>query len=107
MSFLITYRGILRSISKLKNGIRVIGSGNLDYTVEAGKKDEIADVSTSVNQMATNLKTVTASKIELEREIEERKKAEEALKVSEEKANDLIKYAQYYYNIYSLLDTDR
>jgi PAS domain S-box-containing protein len=44
----------------------VIGSGNLDYSIEAGKKDEIADISKSVNQMAANLKTVTASKTELE-----------------------------------------
>ena len=30
-SYLITYRRTLRSISKLEDGIRVIGSGNLDY----------------------------------------------------------------------------
>ena len=30
-SYLITYRRTLKSISKLKNGIGVIGSGNLDY----------------------------------------------------------------------------
>ena len=66
-SYLITFRGTLRSITKLKNGITTIGSGDLDYTVEAGKKDEIADISQSVNQMAINLKTVTASKTELER----------------------------------------
>ena len=34
--------------------------------LNAGKKDEIADISKSVNQMANNLKTVTASKTELE-----------------------------------------
>ena len=63
--YLLTFRGTIRSISKLKKGIGVIGSGNLDYTVEAGKKDEIADISQSVNQMASNLKTVTASKSDL------------------------------------------
>ena len=51
---------------KLKNGIGVIGSGNLDYIVDAGKKDEIADISKSVNQMAADLKTLTASKADLE-----------------------------------------
>ena len=64
--YLVTYRGTVRSIAKLKNGIMVIGSGHLGYTIEAGKKDEIADISKSVNQMAANLKTVTASKTDLE-----------------------------------------
>ena len=64
--YFVAYRRTARSIVKLKNGIGVIGSGNLDYTIEAGKKDEIADISKSVNQMAANLKTVTASKTDLE-----------------------------------------
>ena len=56
----------MKSIIKLQAGIGTIGSGNLDYSVNAGKKDEIADISKSVNQMAANLKAVTASKTELE-----------------------------------------
>jgi PAS domain-containing protein len=64
--YFVAYRKTSRSITKLKDGISVIGSGNLDYTVEAGKKDEIAEISKSVNQMAANLKTVTASKTDLE-----------------------------------------
>jgi PAS domain S-box-containing protein len=64
--YFVAYRRTAKSIDKLKNGIDVIGSGNLDYTIEAGKKDEIAEISKSVNQMATNLKTVTASKTDLE-----------------------------------------
>jgi PAS domain S-box-containing protein len=65
-SYLITYRRTLKSISKLQDEIGVIGSGNLDYIIDANKKDEIADISKSLNQMAINLKTVTASKTELE-----------------------------------------
>jgi PAS domain S-box-containing protein len=76
--YLINYRGTLRSISELKNGIEVLGSGNLDYSVEAGKNDEIEDISKSVNQMAINLKTVTASKTDLER-------AQTALRESEQR----------------------
>ena len=66
INYLITYRNTLKSISKLQAGIGTIGSGDLDYRVNAGKKDEIADISKSVNQMANNLKTVTASKTDLE-----------------------------------------
>ena len=77
-SYLITYRKTLKSISRLEDGIRVIGTGNLDYVIEAGKNDEISDISKSVNQMATNLKTVTASKIELEQ-------AQTSLRASEQR----------------------
>jgi PAS domain S-box-containing protein len=65
--YFVAYQRTARSIIKLKNGIGIIGSGNLDFTIDAGEKDEIADISNSVNQMATNLKTVTASKTDLER----------------------------------------
>jgi PAS domain S-box-containing protein len=75
-NYLITFRNTLKSISELQSGIAVIGSGNLDYTLKAEKKDEIGEISRSLNQMTANLKTVTASKIDLEREIVERKKAE-------------------------------
>ncbi len=64
--YLVAYRRTARSIIKLKNGIGVIGTGNLNYTLEAGKNDEVADISKSVNKMAADLKTVTASKTDLE-----------------------------------------
>jgi signal transduction histidine kinase len=78
-NYLVTYRKALKSISDLQAGITVIGSGNFDYSLKTTQKDEIGEVSKSVNLMAANLKTVTASKAALENEIEERKKAEEAL----------------------------
>ncbi len=77
--YLLNFRRTLKSISELKIGIGVIGSGNLEYVVQAGSKDEIADISKSVNQMSANLKSVSVSKAELETEVDERKKAEEAL----------------------------
>jgi PAS domain S-box-containing protein len=76
ISYLMTYRGTLKSISKLQEGIHALGSGNFDLTINAGSQDEIADISKSVNRMAVNLKSVTASKADLEREMSERKKAE-------------------------------
>jgi signal transduction histidine kinase len=78
-NYLITYRNTLKSISGLQKGIAVIGSGNLDYFLKADTKDEIGELSHSFNQMTVNLKTVTASKADLEREVEERKKAEDQL----------------------------
>ena len=76
---------ITSSLSKLNKGAAVIGSGDLDFTIKEKGNDEITDLSHAFNKMTANLKTITASKSELEREIEERKKAEEALKESEQR----------------------
>jgi signal transduction histidine kinase len=86
INYLITYRNTLKSVSELQAGIAILGSGNLNISLLTKKKDEIGAISSSVNQMAANLRTVTASKADLENEIAERKKAEEALRQSEELA---------------------
>jgi PAS domain S-box-containing protein len=83
MSYLITYRRTLKSISNLQKGIKIIGSGNLDYSIQTKKEDEIAELSQTFNQMTTDLKNVTASKADLEKEIVLRKKAEETIRESE------------------------
>jgi len=75
-----TRKGITSSISNLSKGATVIGSGNLDFKIEEKTNDEIGDLSRTFNQMTTNLKTVTASKTDLEKEIEERKRAESELR---------------------------
>jgi len=79
-SYMLTYRRILKSIATLQDGAAVIGSGNLDFKIEERKDDEIGDLSRAFNRMTTNLKTVTASKADLEREVAERKRAEEDLR---------------------------
>ncbi len=94
-NYLITYRKTLKSISELQSGIAEIGSGNLDYSLRVDKKDEIGEVSIAVNQMAANLKTVTASKADLEREMSERKKAEEQTNRSQKTFYDLVERAPF------------
>ncbi|MGD0661860.1 MAG: PAS domain S-box protein [Syntrophorhabdales bacterium] len=83
--YMLTYRRILQSIGALRTGAAVIGSGNLDFMIEEGKDDEIGDLSRAFNRMTVDLKTVTASKTDLEREIVEREKAQIALRISEER----------------------
>ncbi len=77
--YLLIFRRILLSLSNLQDGTRIIGSGNLDYSLEEKKDDEIGELAQAFNLMTANLKTVTASKADLEREIVERKRAEERL----------------------------
>jgi signal transduction histidine kinase len=86
-----TFRRTLKSISDLRTGAAVIGSGNLDYKLEESAKDEIGELSQTFNQMTTNLKMVTASKSDLEREMAQRKKVEEALRESEHKLEEYSK----------------
>ncbi len=83
-SYMLTYRRILKSIMTLQARAAVIGSGNLDFVIEEKRNDEIGDLSRAFNQMTINLKAVTASKADLEREVAQRKQAEEDLRQQRE-----------------------
>jgi signal transduction histidine kinase/HAMP domain-containing protein len=80
VNYLLLFRRTLRSIEVLRYGARVVGSGNLDYTIPAAGRDEISDLSRAFNSMTASLKTVTASKADLEKEIELRKEFEADLR---------------------------
>jgi PAS domain S-box-containing protein len=84
-NYLITYRKTLKSISELQAGVAIVGSGNLDHSVKANEKNEIGELGRSFNQMAANLKSLTTSKTDLEKEIADRKKVEEALQALNER----------------------
>jgi signal transduction histidine kinase/ActR/RegA family two-component response regulator len=77
--YLLIFRRTLRSISNLQAGAEIIGSGNLDHPIIEKKGDEIGELAQAFNRMTANLKTITASKADLEKEVTERKQAEEAL----------------------------
>ncbi len=79
VSYLIVQQRVLKSINKLQAGALVIGAGNMDFKLKVRRNDEIGDLSAAFNRMTASLKEVTASKTDLEREIAERKKAEEEL----------------------------
>lgn len=90
INYLIMQKRVLKGIANLQAGTAVIGSGDLDFTIEERANDEIGDLSRAFNRMTASLKQVTTSKTELEREIEERKKTSEALKLSESKYKSLF-----------------
>jgi PAS domain S-box-containing protein len=83
-SYMLTCRRILKSIVTLQARAAVIGSGNLDFIIEKKRNDEIGDLSRAFNQMTINLKAVTASKADLEREVTQRKQVEEDLRQQRE-----------------------
>lgn len=80
VNYLMIQRRTLKSLAILQDGAAVIGSGNLDFVIAEKSDDEIGDLSRAFNRMTADLRTVTASKADLEREIAERKRAEEALR---------------------------
>lgn len=83
-------RSIVAPIAKLEEGTQIIGSGNLDYKVGTAAKDEIGQLSRAFDRMTEDLKKTTASIDELNKEIAERKQAEDALKESEEKYRTIL-----------------
>jgi PAS domain S-box-containing protein len=84
-NYLITYRRTLKSILDLKAATAIVGSGNLEYQIKIKQKDEVGELADAFNQMTSNLKNVTASKIELAKEIDQRKKIEGQLRDSEQR----------------------
>lgn len=90
-------RGMTKPIRLLAKGTKEIGKGNLDYRIEIKCFDELGSLANSFNKMAEDLKKTTTSRDQLAVEIDERKRAEEALRESENRfrlaaecASDLI-----------------
>ncbi|MBI2859067.1 MAG: PAS domain S-box protein [Chloroflexi bacterium] len=79
-----TRRSIISSLSHLTKGVAVIGSGNLDFRIAEKENDEIGELSHAFNRMTADLKSVTASKADLEMEAAAREEAEEELLIANE-----------------------
>ena len=67
-------RTITNRIRRLQEGASIIGEGNLDYVIDIKGADELADLSGTFNAMTAKLR---GSYLELEKEIDERRRAEE------------------------------
>ncbi|HXX54699.1 MAG TPA: PAS domain S-box protein [Methanoregula sp.] len=83
------YRRTLRSLSNLQEGADAVGSGDFGRIVDESSDDEIGDLARTFNRMTANLRQVTATKSELEREVGERRRAEEDLAQKNEELGEL------------------
>jgi len=72
-------------IRKLHYATTKVAQGDLDYKVEIKTNDEFEEFADSFNWMISSLKTSTASLDRLNKEIVERRKAEEELKKTQDK----------------------
>jgi PAS domain S-box-containing protein len=85
-------RAILgRPIRELVKGTNRISSGDLGYKVPVKTQDEIGVLALSFNAMTDDLQRVTVSRDSLLSEINERKRAEAALRDAESQQRTLIK----------------
>lgn len=85
----VTARSIVRPLRRLHAGVEVIRSGNLDYRIAAKTNDEFGQLSRAFDTMTENLRSTTVSIDALNKEIAERKHAEDSLRESEEKYQGL------------------
>ena len=73
--FLVNYwliqRRMLASLARLQAGTAVIGSGDLDFRIEARDNDEVGDLSRAFNKMAADLRAVTEEVLEERRRYQE------------------------------------
>jgi PAS domain S-box-containing protein len=86
-------QSISQPIKGLVRSAEIIGSGNLDHKIEIKQNDEIGLLSKAFNTMTMDLKNITASRDDLNREIHDRKQAEEALRETRDYLEKLINYA--------------
>ncbi len=78
-------RTIIGPLNQLVRGTVEIGSGNLAYRMPGWRsRDEIGDLARAFNQMTTNLRSITTSRNQLDKEVAERKRAEAALAIQAE-----------------------
>jgi len=77
-------------ITKLKNGVEIVGSGNLNHRVGTEATDEIGELSRIFDKMTEDLSKTTSSIANLNKEVEERRKAEQELQESEERYRALF-----------------
>ena len=61
----ITLRSVTRPLEKLREGTKVVGAGNLDFTLNVDTKDEIGELARAFDGMTEKLKLTTVSRDEL------------------------------------------
>jgi PAS domain S-box-containing protein len=82
-SSMMVVRSIATPLIRLRDGLKVIGDGNLDYQIVVKGDDELSNLAYVSNEMAAKLKKSYTSLENLQQEITERKQAEEALRDAE------------------------
>jgi PAS domain S-box-containing protein len=94
---------ITRPINKLYEGVKVIGSGNLDYKISCYARDEIGTLCRAFNTMVQDLKNSTVSIDRLNKEIAVRAKTEEEVLTLKQRLDFILSSSKTHIDI---LDSD-
>jgi PAS domain S-box-containing protein len=86
-------RTLSKRIALLSEGAQAIGNGNLGHQIAVEGNDELTDLAAANNKMAMKLMNSYTTVDILEKEIDERKRAEEALSNSERKYRNIFENA--------------
>ncbi|MGD9190495.1 MAG: cache domain-containing protein [Desulfobacterales bacterium] len=100
----IVAKSISEPILNLQAGVEEVGKGNLDHRVATDAKDEIGQLGRAFDQMTVQLKAVTASRDELDKEIKERKKTEKELQKIMSEVDERIKELNCFFGISRLVE---
>jgi PAS domain S-box-containing protein len=71
---------IAASLATLRKGTEYVAAGNLDHPIGLSRRDEIGELAGAFDLMAQRLRDTTVSRDALTKEVQERKRAEDALK---------------------------
>jgi len=91
-------------IEKLQLGLKEVGRGNLDHRVGMLGRDEIGMLGRAFDKMTARLKSITATKKQLDREIIARKNIEKELKNNLAALGERIKELNCLFEISRLID---
>jgi len=89
-------RSISRSLVKLSDAAGQLGKGNLDYRVDIKTGDEIERVADSFNKMTHDLGESTTSIERLNKEVSERKEAEQLLEKQKELLGSIVSHVPHF-----------
>lgn len=92
-NLLITRRILFNPIEKLENSASQIAQGDLDTPIDVSGTDEIGQLAKSFDHMIQNIKEVTASRDELNHEIQRRIHTESALRRERDRAQNYLDIA--------------
>jgi len=86
-------RTLSKRIAVLSKGAKLIGDGNIDHQISLEGSDELTALARTHNEMASKLKNSYTSLENLEKEIAEREKAEQASRESNERFMTIFEQA--------------
>jgi PAS domain S-box-containing protein len=87
-------RILTKRIAALREGAEIIGAGNLEHRIEIKGDDELYGLARTSNEMAVKLQSSYTSLENLQKEMDNRKRAEETLKASEVRYRRLFEAAR-------------